>query len=122
MPNVSINELEINTTTNKIYAGTYGRGLWKSNVYDSSLSVNEFELNSLVLYPNPASKQINLSWDKSEQVSIKIYNAIGKLMYFAKDKSLINTMSVDISNYASGLYFVKINNINGVITKKLVVD
>ena len=122
LPNVIINELEINTVTNKIYAATLGRGLWKSNVYDATLSTDEFELNSLVLYPNPASNEVNLSWDKSEQVSIRIYNSIGKLMYFAKNKSLINPVSIDVANYASGLYFVRINNINGVITKKLIVD
>jgi len=32
MPNVIVNELEINYTINKIRAGTYGRGLWESDV------------------------------------------------------------------------------------------
>ncbi|NQU35008.1 MAG: hypothetical protein HQ521_17415 [Bacteroidetes bacterium] len=33
MPSVIVNELEINTTDNLIYAATYGRGLWKSALY-----------------------------------------------------------------------------------------
>ncbi len=35
------NELEINTADNKIYAATYGRGFWKSNVNDETLNVND---------------------------------------------------------------------------------
>ncbi len=33
LPNVRIEELEINYVNNKIYAGTYGRGLWWSDCY-----------------------------------------------------------------------------------------
>ena len=33
LPNVIINELEINYCTGEITAATYGRGLWKSNLY-----------------------------------------------------------------------------------------
>ena len=122
LPNVIINELEINTVNNKIYAATYGRGLWVSINFAASLSVKEFELNNIALFPNPASKEINLSWNRNDDVNIRVYNSIGKLIYFAKNKNLINPLSIDISQYASGLYFVKINNANGVITKKLIVN
>jgi photosystem II stability/assembly factor-like uncharacterized protein len=122
LPNVIINELEINTVNNKIYAATYGRGLWRSDNFAASLSVKEFELDNISLFPNPASKEINLLWNRNEDVNIKIYNSIGKLIYFAKNKNLINPLNIDVSQYASGLYFVKINNANGVITKKLIVN
>lgn len=122
LPNVIINELEINTANNKIYAATYGRGLWVSINFAASLSVNEFELDNISLFPNPASKEINLSWNRNDDVNIRVYNSIGKLIYFAKDKNLINPLKINVSQYASGLYFVKINNANGVITKKLIVN
>lgn len=121
LPNVIISELEINTADNKIYAGTYGRGLWRSNVFDATLSVDDLELNSIAMYPNPANKDITLAWDRADKVSIRVYDALGKLMYFSKNESLTEPKRIDISNYASGLYFVKINNINGVVTKKLTV-
>jgi photosystem II stability/assembly factor-like uncharacterized protein len=35
LPNVIINELEINYSTGKIYAGTYGRGMWCSDLISS---------------------------------------------------------------------------------------
>lgn len=35
LPNVEIYELEIDYTEKKIYAATYGRGMWKADLYDS---------------------------------------------------------------------------------------
>jgi photosystem II stability/assembly factor-like uncharacterized protein len=122
LPNVIISELEINTATNKLYVATYGRGIWRSDLYDATLGVNEFALNSMSVYPNPAKTQINVVWDKSDEVTIRIYNSLGKLMYYTKNESLINDLKIDVSQYASGLYFVKVNTINGLVTKKLIVE
>ena len=47
MPNVKISELEINYAAQKIYAGTYGRGLWISDCYGAVLADNDIELISL---------------------------------------------------------------------------
>ncbi|WP_283637185.1 T9SS type A sorting domain-containing protein [Aquaticitalea lipolytica] len=122
LPNVQISELEINTVENKIYAATYGRGLWRSPLFDPNLSVGEFELDNISLYPNPAAKEVNISWSKNEDVSIRIFNSLGKLMYYSKSATLNSTFKIDVSQYASGLYFVKINNEAGVVTKKLIVE
>ena len=122
LPNVDIRELEINTANNTIYAATYGRGLWSSGVYDPALSTREFDLQSILVYPNPASNEINLAWNKNDEIGIKIYNALGKLMYSEKNQSIMNTFKIDVSNYASGLYFVRMNNSYGILTKKVIIE
>ena len=122
LPNVIISELEINTADNMVYAGTYGRGLWRSNLFDPTLSVEDFELNSISMYPNPAKNQVSLSWNKGEQVSVKVYNSLGKMMYYTKKQSLLDPLNIDTSQYNSGLYFVSINTIKGVVTKKLIIE
>lgn len=122
LPNVIISELEINSADNKIYAGTYGRGLWSSGLFDVTLSVEDFELNSISMFPNPAKNQVNLLWDKAEQVSVKVYNSLGKLMYYSKKQNLLDALSIDTSRYNSGLYFVSVNSLNGVVTKKLIIE
>ena len=120
LPNVIISELEINHVEGKLYAATYGRGLWRTDIYNP-LSVAEFELNSLQLSPNPAKDVVTLSWDKADEVSVRVFNSLGKLLYYSKKETLLNPKDLDISGYASGLYFVKINNSKGEITKKLIV-
>jgi len=123
LPNVEISEFEINTANNKIYAGTYGRGVWKSDLYDTAvLSTDDFELKTITVYPNPATKLLNLSWNKSDEVSIKMFNSIGKLVFFAKGVSLLESMQIDVNSFATGMYFVKINTANGVTTKKVMIN
>ena len=63
LPNVRINELEINAADGKLYAATYGRGLWRSSLYDETLSVNDLAIENLTLYPNPTTNEVNLKWN-----------------------------------------------------------
>lgn len=122
LPNVQISELEINNSDNKLYAGTYGRGLWRTSIFNPTLSVSDVELNGFSLFPNPAKKEVNLLWNQSDDVSIRIFNSLGKLMYYSKNQNSNTNFKIDISQYASGLYFVKVNNAKGEITKKLIVE
>ena len=122
LPNVRISELEINSITNKIYAATYGRGLWKTDLYNGSLRVNKFDLDAISIYPNPASYEINILWHKNDSTSIKIYNSLGKLLYYSKNNSLINPLKIDVSQFATGFYFIKINTNEGAIVKKLIIE
>jgi len=121
LPNVNISELEINYVDGKIYASSYGRGLWRSDLFET-LGVNEFELEGITLYPNPAKSEINLQWSQSDEVSLRMYNSQGKLLYFKPQQSLTNTYTIDVSTMASGIYFLRINNQQGVLTRKVIID
>jgi photosystem II stability/assembly factor-like uncharacterized protein len=122
LPSVIMSELEINYVEDKIYAGTYGRGLWRSNTFGSSvLSTNDFGLNDIAMYPNAATTEVSLQWNRVDNVSVRVYTELGQLVYFTKDQNLSRPLTIDLSNLSSGLYFVKVNNINGSITKKLIV-
>ena len=119
---LEISELEINTANSRLYAATYGRGLWRSNLYDATLSVDNFEFNDLSLYPNPATNEVNLKWNMSEDVSVRIYNTLGKLMYYGKKINLFNGYKIDVSSFSTGVYFIKLNSSKGEIIKKLVLN
>lgn len=47
LPNVRVQELEINYVSDKIFAGTYGRGLWESDVYSENLNDYDLAIQSL---------------------------------------------------------------------------
>lgn len=122
LPNVRINELEINTADNKLYAGTYGRGLWRTTLYDQNLSVTGLSIEDLLIFPNPASRFVNLKLESIENQTIRIYNSLGQLVYYAKDIDLSNTFQVETSNFRRGLYFIKISSRLGEITKKIIIE
>jgi photosystem II stability/assembly factor-like uncharacterized protein len=122
LPNVRINELEINAVDNKIYAATYGRGLWRSDLYNEALSISETEPNDFNMYPNPADNEINLEWNRAEYVSIRIFNTTGKLVYYQKQLDLASGYRIDISFLEAGVYFVKLNANSGQVIKKLIIS
>lgn len=121
LPNVRINELEINTADSKLYAATYGRGLWRSSLYDEALSITNLELDDLKLYPNPATNEVNLEWNVSDVVTVRVFNTLGKLMFYSKNVNLSNAYKIDSSSFESGVYFVKLNGNKGELTKKLII-
>jgi photosystem II stability/assembly factor-like uncharacterized protein len=122
LPNVRVNELEINFTENKLYAGTYGRGLWKSVLYDENLSTTELNIEELEIFPNPANQILNLKWKGNENPSIRIYNTSGRLVYYAKEVNLRNNFQIETSTYQRGLYFLKLSSSKGEITKKVILE
>ncbi len=73
-------------------------------------SVNEYnnyqmEQNNFSVFPNPATGIINVISSDNEKYAINIYNAVGEKIYNASPTS--NTQ-IEISNYASGIYFLQI--------------
>ena len=79
--------------------------------------------NSMDIYPNPASDNayINLNLTGDSEVSIYIYNAVGQLVKTINTslQSGENYVAVEISALKSGMYIVKANIGNSVITKNL---
>ena len=77
-----------------------------------ALSVDNFSLNTLSIYPNPTTSVLNIKMD-SNLKSATIYSILGKKVLETTSNN-INT-----SNLNSGLYLIKIASENGsVATKK----
>ncbi len=110
LPAVHVDDLAINYTTDQLWAGTYGRGVWKTTKAEHTGTLNTPVLaqsHSVIVYPNPASTQINISAD--EQItSVVITNTLGQVVWNQRQSG--NTqLHVDISSLPNGVYFVKVN-------------
>jgi len=92
MPFVVIDELEINYATNKIYAATFGRGLWYSDLYsDTSGALNaEFSFyvsdncaGEVNFYNNSSGDYTNTNWNfgdgntSTDQNPVHYYTSAG---------------------------------------------
>lgn len=76
--------------------------------------VNEIS-GSVNVYPNPASHQITVEAKGMSQVTL--INMLGQRVYNAAVEG--NTITISLADYESGLYLVRINTENGVITKQI---
>lgn len=123
LPNVMVNEFEINKTTNTLYAGTYGRGLWASPLVEGTVGIDEALFSKNVsIYPNPATSAITIALPQSMDVEIRIFDLSGKLLVFEPQTLVKSKHKVNVSSLSSGAYFVRINSENGTVTKKLLIN
>ncbi len=72
--------------------------------------------NSLEIYPNPASGQLNI--DVAQKSDIEILNIEGQIINSIN--VVQNHAIVDVSGIANGLYIVRISNSNGIAQKMFV--
>ena len=92
--------------------------IWGNNVgdvWDQPLSVDEIGLEELSLYPNPSKGRIY--FEGSDIKSIEVYSVEGKQL--RQFNSVENFVDLDL---ASGLYLIKLNNSNGFITRKIIIE
>ena len=121
LPNVIVNELEINFVDQKIYAGTYGRGLWASPKYGVIFSVDDvLSQESVTLYPNPAAENLKILYQGEAEMDIRVFDTTGKLVVFQPDVLLNSQHTLDVSHLNSGIYFVRMNSGKGVVTKRFI--
>jgi len=73
-------------------------------IIDQSLSTENFEnKNSISIYPNPTSDEININGIDTTSFNLEIYDVVGK-----KVANYKNQTSIDVSHLTSGIYLVKI--------------
>lgn len=87
-----------------------------------TLGNNEFNNTTIAVYPNPAKDVITISNMGTESISqITIYEVSGKKV-FSQTKSFDTQTTINVSDFAKGIYLVEIVSENNVkLTKKLVI-
>lgn len=109
LPNVMVTELEIYDAAKTLYAGTYGRGLWQSDVYHPT-GISEQQSSGLRLYPNPSDGNFTLEFIKPEQkkiVSLEVFAIDGKQLW-RKDNLATGKYQISIPQLSSGVYQMKV--------------
>jgi len=76
-----------------------------NGLIDDNVSIATYLNNSIQIYPNPASNWLVISNVSVMPLTFSIKNAIGTLVQ--PEVNLTNTISIDISKYASGIYIVQ---------------
>ena len=79
---------------------------FKGNCDDSS---DEWDFN---LYPIPSSDFLNISTDFNldQELSLEVFNLVGKRLHHEKIDQMEQVHSLDISNYISGQYILRIQS------------
>lgn len=78
----------------------------------NNLDVNQFSINSFNIYPNPTKGVLNLA---KKVDKIELYSILG-----AKLAEFKNTKQIDVYNYKTGIYLVKIYKDDTFFTSKFI--
>ena len=81
----------------------------------------DFKLN---IFPNPANNNVNIQYstENEKNISIKIMDALGKIVYMEEDRSAAGgkqTLTVDVAKFSPGIYFVQFIAGNKTEVKKI---
>jgi hypothetical protein len=78
------------------------------------------EPSGLVVFPNPATNQLNLVFDKNSTGTITISDALGKVVYSYIINNNSLELTIDISSFNSGIYYLSYRNKDVSIHKKFI--
>ncbi len=126
-PNVIVNDLDINYTTNTLVTATYGRGLWQRSLEDlvptENTNTNTTEVANvvgLVVKTNPVTNgQITVVINDNGTYEYDLYNVIGGIASSGKLGN--NNTTIDVSSIVNGVYILRAVDAEGKVTTQKVV-
>lgn len=92
--------------------------IWKffmrhpNNGLANNIKTNHTSKKNLLLYPNPASAELHISSESNGMITI--YDSRGSLVYKGNK---YGNVTINISDWKNGLYFVKIDNSRALFSK-----
>lgn len=81
------------------------------------------EYNEIVVFPNPATQEVQLKWDNQFMEKIRLVDATGQLLQEISTFPVqSNSIILDVSQYTAGIYFIQIDQFFGSKTIKLTIE
>lgn len=118
LPVCSVYELNLNSETATLFAGTYGRGIYKIRLpQEPVLTVSGIMEPRILVYPNPAADYVIISAGDRTVRTLRIFDIQGNLQYMKKTDE--DTERIDLSALAAGTYFIQISEGSRNFVRKL---
>ncbi|MCW5520197.1 T9SS type A sorting domain-containing protein [Aureitalea sp. L0-47] len=121
LPSVVVTDMHIHEPSQYLYAGTYGRSLYKTDVSDIILGSEGInEVVAFSMYPNPAVSIVMIEIREADiGAELYLYDVNGRLI---REMKFEDRVEVEVSDLNSGIYFVTVKSEVGKQTKKLIVN
>ena len=130
LPSVHVDDLKINYTTNELWAGTYGRGMWKTIKADTPIVIKPNRVPTVTagtttIAPNPSHGSFTIYTSgaglRAAQVSVKLITTEGKTVWHTDDVfDNSGHLKINTNGMAPGFYICEISG-NGIVTRSKVV-
>ena len=88
------------------------------NITETNMSVPDYFMQSIKVFPNPSNGVVNFNLDKLNTVNLDVLSINGKIH---KTYTNYNSRNVDLSFLDSGIYFLRFYVDNKNIIKKIII-
>ncbi|MAC96806.1 MAG: hypothetical protein CMC96_15045 [Flavobacteriales bacterium] len=100
-----------------VYDSNYCQKTRGVQIYNLATSLNEKEIGSIKLFPNPFSENFMVSFESNSSFEYKIYDLSGRLVQRGRAKS---DEEINLKSAEKGVYFLEIIKDNERYTEKIV--
>ncbi|MDB0037816.1 T9SS type A sorting domain-containing protein [bacterium] len=87
----------------------------------ASLNDQQTELNSIVAYPNPTNNELFINNDRNQIQSLHVCDDHGQI-HTSLPNIKTELIELDLSKLNTGVYTVQVQTINGVLSKRIIVE
>lgn len=112
--------------------GPYRSSTWTSLIFwtqpsnSSRLAGKYSNINNIDIYPNPSREVFNVNFiiEEKENLSVKIFNMLGKEIYSNNIEQFIGEYNkqINLNNYPKSIYLLEIKTNSNIIKRKLVLQ
>ena len=78
-------------------------------VETNDMAINETGLNGVSIFPNPSNGVFTVTSTEADVYTIEVMNVLGEVVSTKSIEGMVNE-TFNMSNYTTGLYFVKVSN------------
>ncbi|CAL2060291.1 T9SS type A sorting domain-containing protein [Tenacibaculum sp. 190524A05c] len=123
LPNTQVRDLEINETESRLYAATFGRGVYYSAITPSGVLSTDDQvfLDGISIYPNPSQSIFKVNRTNTDEITVKVFDITGKQVFFKKNITEAN-FEVDMSSHSKGIYIMNMVSNGKTATRKIILQ
>jgi len=95
-----------------------------NSIKPKATAVNDVAHTMFRLYPNPTKGQVNISWKEplKGDAHITVTDLAGRVVYNTEVAGAGSSTSIQLNHLNPGIYFIKINTMNGQHTEKMLLQ
>jgi hypothetical protein len=118
-------EINLNQGKNilRIYAATDGFNFnWLELTEIATAGTNEIvSMPEVLIFPNPATEVLHVKSSLISDLELTLFDVFGKQVFKSNHLATKEPAEINVSRFANGIYFLKIQTFNGSATKKITI-
>lgn len=85
-------------------------------------AIEALPASSLRIFPNPAQYQVQIELEDATIEAVRVSNTLGQLVWNSEANTAQAQLSIDVQNWAAGMYILQVQTSKGTVTRQFIVQ